>query len=359
MKADTERILNGEEPTKESESKNYIGRDYSGSDSGIARFGEWVANNEKRIEGAKSLPYFLSDNKGLIKGAAPTQTTVTDDGKYRIKDFDGRGSLTIKTSAKEKTVSVSTPQSENNGDEMTQQTWEHTKAKLKDMGWSCSDSDADIYDMESAWDKLGYGRFDFEKLDKDITAIFGDLGLENLSKMFYWDAEQGTARVWIQSLWDEATVVRDFTFKDGKISVHHSLFELAENLQGKGTSKKVLNAFYDQYLRLGVTDIDVFANIDVGGYTWCRYGFCAKQKEVLELLSDIKKSHSELYSEWAQMAEIVSDFYDKHDSSALFPMNLLTDVPNAKNMLKGKSWHGFLDLTDTVQRKIFEEYLGR
>ncbi len=81
MKADTERILNGEEPTKESESKNYIGRDYSGSDSGIARFGEWVANNEKRIEGAKSLPYFLSDNKGLIKGAAPTQTTVTEIDK--------------------------------------------------------------------------------------------------------------------------------------------------------------------------------------------------------------------------------------------------------------------------------------
>ncbi len=69
MKADTERILNGEEPTKESESRNYIGRDYSGSDSGIARFGEWVVNNEKRIEGAKSVPYFLSDNKEKVDQA--------------------------------------------------------------------------------------------------------------------------------------------------------------------------------------------------------------------------------------------------------------------------------------------------
>lgn len=76
MEADTARIMNGEEPTKESESKNYIGKDYSGNDSGIARFGSWVDQNEKRIEGAKSLPYFLSDNKAMIEGVKTATNNV-------------------------------------------------------------------------------------------------------------------------------------------------------------------------------------------------------------------------------------------------------------------------------------------
>lgn len=337
MAADTKRILNGEEPSQDSEnSVQHLPRKYE----------DWVIENKDRIFSAKSKPYFLLDNG-----------TFTDDGKYRIKDFDGRGSLTVKASAKAKKVSVSTPQGETT--EIVQQTLEETTAKLEKMGWYYSDSKTKISDLEGAWAKLGYGRFDIEKLDKDISEIFSNLGHKDLEKIFKWNAETGEARIFINSLWGEVQIIRDFKMKDGKMSVHHSLFELAEELQGKGTSKKVLNAFYDQYLRLGITDIDVYANIDVGGYTWCRYGFCTKQKEVSDLLFRIKKRHPKNYSEWQQMTKIVSDYYDKHDSSALFPMNLLTDVPNAKKILAGESWVGILDLTNPVQRKVFEKYLGR
>ncbi len=192
-----------------------------------------------------------------------------------------------------------------------------------------------------------------------MTAIFQELGYSPTTKRFVWDADQGTVQVYLAVPHNEIRVVRKFFVNGDKMSVEHSLFELSDNLQGRGTSKKVLNCFYDQYQRLGVNSIKVHANLDVGGYTWCRYGFCAEESEVSEVLWRVKHYNKEFYSEWQQMTKIVSDFYDRHDSDTLFPMNLLTDVPNAKKILAGASWYGELELTNPVQRKVFEKYLGR
>ena len=97
MEADTARIMNGEEPTKESESKNYIGKDYSGNDSGIARFGSWVDQNEKRIEGAKSLPYFMWNNDRYAPtGAIPIIADRKELALYSTqKEYKNGGSVKI------------------------------------------------------------------------------------------------------------------------------------------------------------------------------------------------------------------------------------------------------------------------
>ena len=57
LDADTERILNGEEPT--TESVNQI-------TELPKRFTEWASDNEERINGAKSAPYFLKDNATTV-----------------------------------------------------------------------------------------------------------------------------------------------------------------------------------------------------------------------------------------------------------------------------------------------------
>jgi hypothetical protein len=57
LDADTERILNGEEPSLES--VNQI-------TALPKKFTEWASDNEERINGAKSAPYFLKDNATTV-----------------------------------------------------------------------------------------------------------------------------------------------------------------------------------------------------------------------------------------------------------------------------------------------------
>jgi hypothetical protein len=54
LDADTERILNGEEPSQESVNK---------VEAMPENFSKWVTKNQERIEKAKSLPYWIKDNK--------------------------------------------------------------------------------------------------------------------------------------------------------------------------------------------------------------------------------------------------------------------------------------------------------
>ena len=60
MAEDTRRILAGEEPSTESSQT---------VDDVPQEFKDWLKNNSGRIEKAKSLPYFLSDNEGMMGGA--------------------------------------------------------------------------------------------------------------------------------------------------------------------------------------------------------------------------------------------------------------------------------------------------
>ncbi len=57
MAEDNRRILNGEEPTKES--KNEV-------KAPPAEFSQWLDDNKERAKRSYSVPYFLSDNKGFL-----------------------------------------------------------------------------------------------------------------------------------------------------------------------------------------------------------------------------------------------------------------------------------------------------
>lgn len=57
MDADDERIMSGNEPTDPSESKNYV-------EDVPDNFKAWSKNNAERVERAKSVPYFIRDNRG-------------------------------------------------------------------------------------------------------------------------------------------------------------------------------------------------------------------------------------------------------------------------------------------------------
>ena len=64
MEADTERILNGEEPLQGS-----VNEVKSMPDN----FTKWVTKNQDSIENAKSLPYWIKDNKKVVDGIIKTR----------------------------------------------------------------------------------------------------------------------------------------------------------------------------------------------------------------------------------------------------------------------------------------------
>jgi GNAT superfamily N-acetyltransferase len=60
---------------------------------------------------------------------------------------------------------------------------------------------------------------------------------------------------------------------EGGLRVNHEFFSLYNKHQGQGIGSQFLKDSEDYYRDLGVTEITVEANIDVGGFAWARLGF--------------------------------------------------------------------------------------
>ena len=147
-----------------------------------------------------------------------------------------------------------------------------------------------------------------------------------------------------------------FVREAGNIEVHHDFFALDEKYQGQGVSKEVLRLLYSQYQNMGVRYLSVTANLDVGGYTWARYGFWATRKS--EALSAIRYCPNAAIREEA--IELVNKYYTENSlaDSDPFPMRLLTEQPWGRKLLLKSFWEGILDLQNKEMRKGYTSYLG-
>lgn len=76
---------------------------------------------------------------------------------------------------------------------------------------------------------------------------------------------------------------------NNKIECYHAGFTIDPSLQGKGISKQVFAKLYTEYQRMGVDVLTVDANLDVGGYTWTKYGFNANRNAALAMAKGNKK----------------------------------------------------------------------
>lgn len=197
------------------------------------------------------------------------------------------------------------------------------------------------------------GKFNFAELNSDINEIAKARDIIWVNKRIYYS--EGAAnpfQIAYEGTWEgkPVNIVREFN----KYSVDHYLFELPDEIQGKGIAKDVLRAYYKQYQKMGLDSIDIYANLDVGGYAWGKYGFEAKIDGVNDLI--------ELYeikgAVWAEEArDIFENYLALNPGTDTFPMNFLADTDFGEEMLKGKSWHGVLRMYDPVQRERFEKYL--
>lgn len=60
---------------------------------------------------------------------------------------------------------------------------------------------------------------------------------------------------------------------DGSLTVHHSVLNLDRTVQGGGFGQRFNARAEAAYRAAGVTEIDLEANLDVGGYTWATQGY--------------------------------------------------------------------------------------
>ena len=299
---DTQRILNGEPVDGES-----VNRVQDVPDA----FKQWVSDNSDRIGRARVLPYFLRDNDGYMNAAleganAPMQPV---NSLTEIKNVFNR-------------------------------------VRLRDP-----------INGERQFAEGIAGKFDFLGVREEINRTASRFGININSWKTTIHGEDMFSITGEDEEYREFHITRTFFNKSDGLEVHHDLFEIAKRYQGNGLSKQVFQTFYQQYKKLGVRYITVDANIDIGGYTWARYGFKAKNRA--EAMSVAKRM--QVSSENSELAtNFIKDWYKKNSLSPdePFPMRLLSEQPWGKEVLLGSYWEGIIDLSDPASRKIFETYLG-
>jgi hypothetical protein len=152
-------------------------------------------------------------------------------------------------------------------------------------------------------------------------------------------------------------MIRTFkTDTKGKMYVIHEFLTIPKEMQGNGFTKELFQCLYKQYKNAGVEEIKVHANIDIGGYAWARYGFSVNKNKISEYLGGrIANKLSE--SQARQAIGIIEKYFKDNPKSNRFPMRLLADTPWGKDLLIKSNWYGNINLNNTVERVIFENYL--
>lgn len=293
MEADNARIMAGEEPSEGGQNEVTTPPE---------NFSRWLDENAQRIDAARAhgtLPYFIRDNESKQWFSASMASRYDDN---YIAKATGNG------------IRIA----------------DRTRVQLPNNP---------------------FNRIDIVRLNEGIQSAFAEHGVTGLScSMTAFNQGLGVK-------WQGASIELKrifFVDSEGRKVVDHELFKLPKELQGKGISKQVFRALYEQYKVVGVQRIEVYANIDVGGYTWARYGFCAKDRE--NAIGAIRFSALTPRQEKRIMAMIDEHFAASSDP---FPMNKIARLPYGKKALLGGDWEGVLDMTDAQQRRVFERYLRR
>jgi len=263
-------------------------------------FVEWTVKNKMRIDQAKNrgtLPYFIRDNKSLIANASTKRDVFA----------------------------------------MT----ESIKKELRQNGFS--NFDADKYNTSAL------KGFDVAAFDKRIEKLCDEHGIL-IDGKFINIYENGNATIrYVGDFGNEDfEITRSFIIEQntGRVYVHHDLFYLPEQIQGKGFAKAVFKESYEQYKKCGIYGISLLANIDVGGYAWGRYGFSASTEELLSVVKTDKAM--KFIKEWSA----------RNSDKKRMPVRLIAEQPYGKKSLFGTHWHGWLNLDNSEECHWLEEYIG-
>ncbi len=222
--------------------------------------------------------------------------------------------------------------------------------KLKNIGFEIDDSFNDGKDM---WNEH-FSKFNIENLNDKISELAKKYNVDFDKKEIYYSRK--TVIVNFTDSKNHITIERGFKIEDDAKLVKHRYFELPKQMQGQGFSKDMFKIWHQEYKNAGVEMIQVHANIDVGGYTWAKYGFRATEPdEMIPIFNKAKK----LYDSGALSDDQYNHFLTIKDNmkNDVLDMNKIANSDYGKKLLLKSDWSGEIDLRDKKQAEKYENYL--
>ncbi|NDV81342.1 hypothetical protein [Bacteroides sp. 51] len=215
--------------------------------------------------------------------------------------------------------------------------------KLKDRGFYVSGVDTKGY-------KKLMGNFNIEELDRDIMKLTSQYNIQvetkELSSYFGETKLEYVGK-------DNFRLTRSF-FDN---VVYHDTFTLPTDKQGKGFAKELFRSLYTQYKNAGISEIQIVANMDIGGYAWAKYGFKAKADRYDDLMSWARFQRDESMiskNDFSNFQEWIKSYEGKD-----IPMYEIAGRKYGKKLLQGSVWKGYINLNDKEQMTVFEAYLSK
>jgi hypothetical protein len=329
MKADNERIMNGEELTTDSvNSVTDVPENFKG----------WVEENAARIAKAgnkSSLPYFMADNGTFDKATgkwSPNIKTHLEQAEKPVK------------------IDVDTPYV------MT----EKSLSELRKSGFNVRSPGESMSDAEFV-EKFNTGymaKFNIHEFDKNLedTLKGYDVNMQIKEKILKYNGCDESYRLEYSGLIDGKAFGLMRTFKyDNK--VEHDIFFLPKSAEGKGLSKKIFRDLYKQYKNVGIETIEVHANLDVGGYTWSKYGFTANKGAYDDLLRWARRKIGRNFDD-----DDYNDFVQwisRYKGKDIPVYEVAYGKEYGKNLLLGSDWGGYIKFSNEKTKKIFEDYIAK
>lgn len=240
-----------------------------------------------------------------------------------------------------------------------------TTAELEAIGWTPFPSHT--ADGLKLFEQLGVKPQDL------FASMTGKLGATNVrfaAKLSPTNPRYGKAQI-AGSLTDAKGKVvgeinRVITIAPEGRSVEHVLFRLNKSAQGGGSAKAALKSSVAAYKKAGMKRIDVHAGLDVGGFTWARFGFVPRQqywdrmraRTLLGKLDDMLDGGTIPQSTYDRMTSVL----ELSDPRAMWKIadatELVDGVPLGKALLLESDWIGMLDLSDAATMARFDRYVG-
>ena len=163
-----------------------------------------------------------------------------------------------------------------------------------------------------------------------------------------------------RTLDEDGGIVRSLNFKTGVVD--HTELRVPTSLQGTGVGKETLRSAFDTYQKLGMKKVELYANIDVGGYAWAKYGFTPTQFAWEDLRKTLKVRVSELGLP-VEVSGPISKLLSSKDPRTIWAVADIgidsgDGVPVGKRLLLGKEWKGEFDLGDESALERFNAYVS-
>jgi hypothetical protein len=274
-------------------------------------------------------------------------------------------------------------------------------AEMREMREAAARVEAKMGDMDVLFkprNPVGANIQDLPYLDRNmresirnVLRVPHDKGLELLSSMvadynspgkFSMTVRtegQGTLRVNFSKS-DGTTITRTFNRgSNGNLTVSHSYFKAGRT--GEGSGKHLFRVSMGIYKVLGVKEVNVYANIDVGGYAWARFGYRASNWSTLRsaLLDRLDRLANGSYQATSRASasgnarstqrmggltnaerEAVRSVLNAPSNKALWAVAdmRLGERAIGKELLLGTSWQGAMSLSDPAVMRRFMKYVN-